>query len=186
MANVQEQQAMTAFKKMMNTLNEVGQLSAAEEGYDYTSASSFGTRDDSALKGQYTLLAIFNDRAQMDTKNSGQAFPGGNNNKCSSNNNVVLRDGTAICFTGNYNNNQPVVAYIDTNGYKAPNSLSTCTNEGCTSKSGKDLKDQYRVTLYKSQAIPGGWTLDGKDQDNNESYAARYAMGSTKRKGSGS
>ena len=35
MSNTQEQQAVTAFRKAMNTLNEVPQMNAAVDGFDY-------------------------------------------------------------------------------------------------------------------------------------------------------
>ena len=35
MSNTQEQQAVTAFKKAMNTLNEVAQMNAAVDGFDF-------------------------------------------------------------------------------------------------------------------------------------------------------
>ena len=183
MTNTGEQQAMTAFKKTMNTLNEAGQMNAALEGFDYSSASGFGTLADrvqqAGANGQ-SIAALINERLQVSQQGStGAAF--GN---CAANVSFVLRDGTAICLSGGaFNRGGFQTVWIDTNGRKGPNLPSTCGEEGCTNKTNRHIYDQFHVTLYQGVAVPGWWAGVDQEQNTPEDFAARYAMGIGRRAG---
>lgn len=181
LSNVSEQQSMTAFRKIINTLNEAGQMNAAMEGFDF-SITDVGTLDDSIERGDMTLAALFNERLQVSKSASGAYGRTGYCNKHA----FVLRDGTAICPWRYDSSEQAWIIAVDTNGQKGPNLLSECTEEGCINKSGRQIKDQFIVTLYRSTAFPGRWHTDGQESIWNDSYASRYAMGIGKRANSGS
>ena len=178
MTNTGEQQAMTAYKKLLNTLNETGQMNAALEGFDYSSASDYGEIGDKISAGKDTIAAMLNERLQVSAKASEKAF--GN---CKANKTFVLRDGTAICLpegksvVGSYQN-----IWVDTNGPKGPNLASTCGDEGCITKSTRHIYDQFHVTLYQGVAIPGWWTAVDTEANEAADKAARFAMGIGQRK----
>ena len=187
MTNTAEQQSITAFKKLINTLTEAGQMNAAMNGFDF-SISTTGTKGDSADSGTISMWALFDDRLQVNEKTSGVGFT--NHAKeaddmCKGTNTIVLRDNTAICLQGmktdsNANNDVYWNIYVDTNGMKGPNQKSYCAEEGCKDKAKRAIKDQFPVTLYKGMAFPGHWDAiysESATSDVNGAYAARYAMG---------
>ena len=183
MTNTQEQQALTSFKKIMNTLNEAGQMNAAMEGFDY-SIGAVGTIDDSIQDETQSLASLFNERLQVSKEASGGY---GNSGECTGDPTFVLRDGTAICLgsaaqdaTSGY-----WTIYVDTNGPKGPNELSTCGEEGCVNKAERLIKDQFPVTLSRGIAVPGHWKAFEEEGTDGDDFAARYAMG-VGRRGSGS
>ena len=183
LTNTGEQQAMTAYKKIVNSLNEAGQMNAALNGFDYSSVSKGAAITDKVEDGKQTLTSLFNARLQVEPSTSGDATIGGD--ACTGNINVVLRDGTGICFgkddepaaTGRY-----IKIWVDTNGVKGPNKKATCGEEGCTTKSSRAIYDQYPVTLYGGMAIPGHWSAFETPGTAGNDYAARYAMGIDKKK----
>lgn len=184
MTNTAEQQSLTAFKKIMNTLNEAGQMNAAMEGFDY-STTEVGTIDDSVAGEDDTLCALFNERVQVSKEASGGY---GNSGECQGEPTLVLRDGTALCLsqTGAPNGDKDFwLIYVDTNGPKGPNMLSTCGEEGCVTKSERLIRDQYAVTLSRGIAVPGHWTEFEVEGQSDADFAARYAMGIGKRSTSG-
>ena len=192
MSNTQEQQAVTAFRKAMNTLNEVAQMNAAVDGFDYGDISS-GAAPAAGENTVYnangiltqSVWAMMASKAQVDLTKSGTseaAHPGG----CDGLANIIaFRDGTMLCYAGtttNGNAQKVINAAIDTNGIKAPNRVSTCDNADCSHKNAKNIGDQFRITLYNSMAIPGRVTVaqNGTFTDDaasaNENNAARWAM----------
>ena len=173
MTNTAEQQSITAFKKIMNTLNEAGQMNAALEGFDY-SVEDMGTLDDKIEDGDQTLGALLNERLQVSRNASGGY---GNSGECQGDETFVLRDGTAVCLTDDYNEAGYWNIYVDTNGPKGPNLVSECSEEGCTTKSSRLIKDQFPVTLSRGVAVPGHWTDNETEGTSHADYAARYAMG---------
>ena len=178
MSNTAEQQSITAFKKVMNTLNEAGQMNAALEGFDYTIASA-GSITDSVQDNIQSLCSLFNERLQVSKEASG-AY--GATGKCKADPVIVLRDGTAICIgKQSIKKNKYWLIYVDTNGPKGPNALSVCKEEGCITKASRQIKDQYGVTIAEGIAVPGHWSAYQKEANNTYSYAARYAMGIGKR-----
>ena len=190
MSNTQEQQAVTAFRKAMNTLNEVAQMNAAVHGFDFsgiTTTTQPTNRNVFSAQGilEQSIWGIMKANAQVDQTRSGLANaagigPGG---ECDNVENVVaFRDGTTLCYaaTATAANADTVInGVIDTNGLKAPNTLSTCGNATCTQ--AKNIKDQFVITLHGSVAIPGrvthtvqgGYVEAGVAAQNN---AARWAM----------
>lgn len=174
MTNTAEQQSITAFKKMMNTLNEAGQMNSALEGFDY-SISEMGGLDDKIEDGTESLGSLFNERLQVSRESSGGY---GQTGECTGDPTFVLRDGTAICLgNGEYDESGYWTIYVDTNGAKGPNLLSTCSEEGCTTKSSRLIKDQYPVTISRGIAVPGHWSAYEEEGMDDADYAARYAMG---------
>jgi len=197
MSNTQEQQSITAFRKAMNTLNEVAQMNAAVDGFDYggiTNAVQNGlpaSRDVYGNTGvlEQSVWGMMYSKAQVDVTKSGAAgaastiSPGGD---CESMQYVIaFRDGTMLCYANTATNGNAlgiINAVVDTNGKKAPNSVSTCGDINCANKGNKAIRDQFRITLYNSMAIPGrvtitpngGFTDDGGSRDQNN--AARWAM----------
>ena len=180
MTNTAEQQSITAFKKIMNTLNEAGQMNSALEGFDY-SISEVGSLDDKVEEGTQSLGSLLNERLQVSKESSG-GYAGGDSNKCSGEPTFVLRDGTAICLgNAEYDESGYWTIYVDTNGAKGPNLLSTCGEEGCITKSSRLIKDQYPVTISRGIAVPGHWSAYEEEGMDDADYAARYAMGIGKR-----
>lgn len=181
MSNTQEQQAITGFRKIMNTLNEVAQMNAAVDGFDFstiavtTAPSARGVYSDGVL--EQSVWGMMMTKAQVDVTASTNAGVVGD---CDGMSQVFFRDGTVLCYeaTQTSNANDVINATIDTNGKKAPNTLSTCGDENC--QTNKSIKDQFRITLKGSNALPGRMTLndDGSITENQdgESLAARWAM----------
>ena len=187
MANTSEQQAVTGFRKAMNTLNEAGQMNAALEGFDY------GQLDDpenpkktgASLDGNgvpyMSLWSLLATRAQVDA-NASEA--GGIKGQCSGKQQIIFRDGTALCYTASSAKpagaaNGKIEVWIDTNGLKAPNLASTCNDPTCK-KNGRKINDQFPVTLKGSIAVPGHVTIETsgniKEGTSTEDYAASWAM----------
>ncbi len=184
MTNTAEQQAITSFKKIMNTLNEAGQMNSALEGFDYSISDRGTDIDDHIENGVESLISLFNERLQVSREASGGY---GDGDHCSADPVLVLRDGTAICLseadaTFNEEDGEYWTIWVDTNAQKGPNKESTCAEEGCTTKSSRSIHDQFPVTLSKGIAVPGHWSGYETENDNDEpSFAARYAMGIGKR-----
>ena len=199
MSNTQEQQAVTAFRKAMNTLNEVAQMNAAVDGFDYggiallavPGGNNVTIYNDGGVLTQ-SLWAMFASKAQVDQTRSGTANNKGPGGSCEGNV-IAFRDGTMLCYTDTITNtgsNIVIPAVVDTNGRKAPNRMSTCSTETCSTAAAaggqgaqsKAIGDQFRITLYNGMAIPGNVTVTngGSFQDvaNNaaENNAARWAM----------
>ena len=193
MSNTQEQQAVTAFRKAMNTLNEVPQMNAAVDGFDYggiaivTAPSDRDVYDANGLLEQ-SIWAMFASKAQVDVTKSGSA--GAMHPNCGNfgtNANVIaFRDGTMLCYSSITRTidrpNAVIRALVDTNGIKAPNQLSTCRDPNCADKSQKRIRDQFEVTLYKTMALPGrievsdNGTIGDSTMNVPQTHAARWAM----------
>lgn len=187
MTNTAEQQAITAFRKAVNTLSEVGQMSAAVDGFDYgglsatmTPSASTSTLDTNGVVKQ-TLWAMLSNRAQVDRTTSGASkITGGG---CGSNTTqIFFMDGTVLCYTDAVTNasaDAAIHGYIDTNGVKGPNSNFTCTNATCK-PSERKVGDQFPVTLKGSVVYPGNVTFSNNSPTDSgnaiENYAARWAM----------
>ncbi len=190
MSNTQEQQAVTAFRKSMNTLNEVAQMNAAVDGFDFGgialgTAPGAGDVYDANGVLQQSVWGMMYSKAQVDVTRSGSAQALGPGGGCTDMSNVIaFRDGTMLCYANNTTNGnatQVINAIIDTNGRKAPNFVSTCNDVNCAQRAQKRIGDQFAITLYNSTAIPGRVTITangsfadgGNPQQNN---AARWAM----------
>ena len=196
MSNTQEQQAITAFRKSMNTLNEVAQMNSAVDGFDYGGISTQAVPNAAGVtiynetNGTLTqsIWAMMSVRAQVDPTRSGaantvygsQALAGA----CAGFNAIAFRDGTMLCYDNvvtNANAQAVINAVVDTNGIKAPNAVSTCTGEACNN-SQRVINDQFEITLYNSTAIPGRVTVNAQGTfvdvaaDANANNASRWAM----------
>ena len=189
MANTAEQQAVTGFRKAMNTLNEAGQMNAALEGFDYgqlvsnVAPTAANAQPDENGQIPRTLWALLANRAQVDmTASTNAASHAGMGTNCNQSV-IIFRDGTALCFTPNDANTNgaadaTIHAWVDTNGVKAPNTASRCTASTCA-KNGRSINDQFRITLRGSIAIPGhvtysnGVITEGTEPEDN---AASWAM----------
>lgn len=183
MSNTQEQQAITGFRKAMNTLNEVAQMNAAVDGFAYdgitlnTTPSAASVYDANGVLNQ-SVWGMMVSKAQVDVTAS---VAGGATGECAGKKQVFFRDGTVLCYgdpTG-AGAGLRIDAIVDTNGKKAPNLISTCGNANCTQS--KNIKDQFAITLRGSNAIPGELTLNAGTGEftegaTNKSYAARWAM----------
>ena len=185
MSNTQEQQAITAFRKSMNTLNEVGQMNAAVDGFDYSGIATSTEPNTSAVYEDGVLdqsvWGMMVSKAQVDVASS---VAGGVAGECDGLNQVFFRDGTVLCYDASTTTNGATAdealinAFIDTNGKKAPNQLSTCDDENCTG-ANKNIKDQFAITLKGTNALPGNVTFqDGApiEGDDAQTTAARWAM----------
>jgi len=186
MSNTQEQQAITGFRKAMNTLNEVGQMNAAVDGFDYssiatnTAPSSRAVYNSSTGVLEQSVWGILASKAQVDVTQSGTADIGGG---CVSGmRQAFFRDGTVLCYenTTTANANNVIKGIIDTNGRKAPNLVSSCGDNNCAKAAEKNIKDQFRVTLRGANAIPGYITVSGNgditEGSDSADKAARWAM----------
>ena len=187
MSNTQEQQSITAFKKAMNTLNEVAQMNAVVDGFDYSGVTATGKPSTAAIYDANGVLgqsiwAMMKSKAQIDEPASikaGIALGG-----CKGQSQIFFRDGTVLCYTPKPTSTGSTTyfkAVIDTNGLKGPNKLSECGDANCATKSTKKIFDQYYITLYGSNAVPGWITIDattGNVTDGTTNYdnAARFAM----------
>lgn len=186
MSNTQEQQAVTAFKKAMNTLNEVAQMNAVVDGFDYsgiTVNTAADARDIYNANGvlEQSIWAMMKSKAQIDQPASiTRGVPGG----CANISQIFFRDGTVLCYNVPVNPGTQasyIQAVIDTNGHKGPNVVSSCGDASCLTKNTKNIRDQYRITLYGANAVPGWITLNAANgnvtEDNTaQGNAARYAM----------
>lgn len=183
MSNTQEQQAVTGFRKAMNTLNEVAQMNAAVDGFDYSSITqktSPGKGDvysdgvlDQSIWGMMASKAQVNVAASNDGKIDGE---------CKGMDVIFFRDGTALCYNSGDTTsgaNDTIEAVVDTNSRKAPNLASECKDEVCT-PSGKAIRDQFVITLRGATAIPGKVTVSDSgvmtEGEDSKDYAARWAM----------
>ena len=186
MSNTQEQQAITGFRKAMNTLNEVGQMNAAIDGFDYggiatkaTPGSSSTVYSTSNGTLEQTVWAMMASKSQVDMSKSGKNVI--DSGECKDKEQIFFRDGTVLCYTDKVTNDSAdtaIEAVIDTNGIKAPNALSECGDINCKADS-KKIKDQFLITLHGSVAIPGKVTFSTgtpKEDSGDASKAARWAM----------
>lgn len=185
MSNTQEQQSVTAFKKAMNTLNEVAQMNAVVDGFDYSGVTNNAGPSATAIYNAQGVLtqsiwAMMKSKAQIDQPASIAAgIPEG----CAGRSQIFFRDGTVLCYSnpvGAGTQSSYIQGVIDTNGHKGPNQISTCGDANCATKNTKNLRDQYRITLYGANAVPGWITLDANanvtDDNSTAGNAARYAM----------
>ena len=177
MTNTGEQQFITGYKKMINTLSEAGQMNSALAGWNYSDITEAGSSLTSSVDEtqNQNLASLLVNRTSLGTTSLGSITNGTDTRT----NCAFFRDGSAVCLgtmannsTGKFN-----TVIVDVNGVKGPNKLSTCTKANCTEKAGKNIKDQFYVTLYQGAAIPGKWT--SVDTYGNDSYdkAALYAAG---------
>lgn len=183
MTNTAEQQAVTAYRKAINTLNEAGQMSAAVDGFDYSqlsagtdTPSTDSTLDDNGVPKQ-SLWALLVNRTQVDIPASVAAKVGG---ECAGKSQVQFRDGTVLCYTAVATSGIDAITegWIDTNGTKGPNLKSECSDDQCLPTNRK-INDQFPVTLRGSNALPGAITVSAgviTEGSNGEDYAARWAM----------
>lgn len=185
MSNTQEQQSVTAFKKSMNTLNEVAQMNSVVDGFDYSGITDNNGPSATAIYTNQGVLtqsiwAMMKSKAQIDQPASIAAgIPG----DCTGRSQIFFRDGTVLCYSNPTNagtGQSTIQAVIDTNGLKGPNQASTCGDANCVTKTTKNIRDQYRITLYGSNAVPGWITMDASgnitDDNTGNGNAARYAM----------
>lgn len=186
MSNTQEQQAVTAFKKAMNTLNEVAQMNAAVDGFDFggiavTTAPSNRSVYDGNGALEQSIWGMMASKAQVDVTQSSNGNLGGG---CAGMSTVFFRDGTVLCYTAgattNGNQSQFIDAVIDTNGRKAPNAVSSCGDANCATKATKAIRDQFNIVLWGSNALPGRIQIQANgnatELNSNENNAARWAM----------
>ena len=183
MTNTAEQQAITAYRKALNTLNEAGQMSSAVDGFDYSqlsagadTPSTASTLDTNGVPKQ-SLWALLVNRTQVDIPASTAAKVGG---QCSSLSQVQFRDGTVLCYTATATagGNDSTTGWIDTNGTKGPNIKAECADDQCMAANRK-INDQFPVTLHGTNAVPGNVTYSGgvaTEGTSTSDYAARWAM----------
>ncbi len=182
MTNTQEQQAKTAFKKGINTLTEAAQMNQAISGFDYASLSTDST-DDSEAQSLYGLLST---RANINYDDTGSDTTAANSvNNGATNFVIFFRDGSALSYvpenavaTSNTTVNTiqtdglvyGIAAIYDTNGKTGPNLLSNCqgnsamtggsttgdTDDNCSDKTMRVIKDQFGIRLRGSYAVPNG------------------------------
>ena len=184
MNNTQEQQSIVGLKKAMNTLNEVAQMNAVVDGFDYSGITAKTKPSNDNIQDKYGVLyqslwAMMKSKAQVDTT---QSIEKGVQGECKSKEQIFFRDGTVLCYDPNTttdSGNGYIQAFIDTNGKKGPNKVSECKEAGCISKDKKKIYDQYRITLYGSNAVPGHISINEsgnvKDDTTVYGYAAAYA-----------
>ena len=186
MTNTAEQQAVTAYRKALNTLNEAAQMNAALEGFDYGQITSgeepvaTGPSADTNGVPTKSLWSLLATRAQVDYAASAAKNIKG---QCDSLSQIFFRDGTVLCYkasdTPNGYTTGVIQGWIDTNGIKSPNLMSTCTNATCD-KNNRKINDQFPVTLFGSIAIPGHATITTSGvasvAQTNENYAAAWVM----------
>ena len=176
MNNTQEQQAITGFKKGINTLTEAIQLSMAIDGLSFANLEDTDVESDDVTTHP-SLYAVLANRTSIDRQRSEV----GGHPTDTSNMAVFLRDGAVVLYnpTDAYarTENQetlndglakgyPIV--YDTNGTKGPNALSNCLGlasgatddtddiEECTKKDKRQINDQFGVKLRGGYAIPNG------------------------------
>ena len=191
MSNTQEQQAVTAFRKAMNTLNEVAQMNSAVDGFDYGSIAATATPGTGTIYNangslNQTLWAMMSARAQVDPTRSGASgtvFGANQGGGCNGLSVIGFRDGTMLCYTDtvtNANNTTVINAVVDVNGVKSPNAVSTCDTAACTGT--RVINDQFMITLYNSIAVPGRVTVNAQGTftdvaaNSTQNNAARWAM----------
>ncbi len=141
MTNTQEQQAKTGLKKGINTLTEVGQLSQAISGIDYSSL-----RESADLNGDLvdspSIEGMFANHALIDRGRTGVLTPTlGGGSTLSFDATIYFRDGSSVSYNkektvadaatnGVYQPDQLPLGFTvmyDYNGAKMPNVLSNCS-----------------------------------------------------------
>ena len=185
-ANTQEQQAVTAFKKAMNTLNEVAQMNAVVDGFDYSGVTNTAGPSSTAVYDSNGVLtqsvwAMMKSKAQVDQAASiAKRVPSCGDGMT---NQIAFRDGTVLCYGAPKNSgsaNAYIQAVIDTNGNKGPNIISSCGDDACLAKASKNIRDQFRITLIGANAVPAWNTVDGNgnitEGTDVKDKAAGFAM----------
>ena len=146
--NTGEQQAISSFKKGINTLTEAAQMSSSIAGFDY---SSLTVKSDIANDTDTTqsLYGLLSGRASIDKTKSTATNLKTTAGNSTSNYVVFFRDGAALSFPqaaltskkDSYGAAAPsgqmqsdglpygIAALYDTNGVKGPNLLSNCDAE---------------------------------------------------------
>jgi prepilin-type N-terminal cleavage/methylation domain-containing protein len=177
MTNTKEQQAATAYKKLLNTLTEANQMNQAVSGFDMSSAASTGDATNSyEANNNMTIGAVVHDRLSLvpgkekvDLKRGGTGP-----SDC-----AILTDGTSVCLDSSYvklNQDDYAIILVDTNGTKGPNTLGKCKDAAC-SKENRFINDQYYVTIKGGIAYPGYWTDNKGTLSGEYSNAALYLSG---------
>ena len=195
-SNTQEQQAVTGFRKAMNTLNEVAQMNVAVDGFDYgniadgTTVPGSGSIYSSTGILNSNIWAMMSARAQVDTTRSNSAanvYGANAAGACNDLHVIGFRDGTMLCYaktTTNAASNAVIYGYVDTNGIKRPNTISTCGDVACGqgTSTARNIKDQFAITLFNTSALPGhivvtpSGEMSDKTNASNMNNAARWAM----------
>jgi prepilin-type N-terminal cleavage/methylation domain-containing protein len=138
------QQYKTGFKKIVSVLSQAVTMSVALNDMDFSTMSSAGYTDTASIAGMFSnRLSILST-----TNTNGTHFEGGATAYT-----VQLSDGMLVSIavgSSNCTSALKCTAYVDVNGTKLPNKLSTATND--TSKSG--LKDEFIVLFYDQQVSP--------------------------------
>lgn len=172
MSNTQEQQAITGYRKIMNTLNEVAQMNAAVNGFDFSGidestkpSTATVYNDDGTLKQSIWAMMVANAQVDQAASIAGKIKGG-----CENMHQIFFRDGTVLCYAPVVptDASTAIAAVVDTNGKKAPNKVSTCEDENCKARS---IYDQFTIELKKSIAQPAGLSVVTQGEDDDEGNA---------------
>ena len=180
--NVKERAAIAGYKKAVNMFSNIGTITAAAEDFDYSDAASSNTAFGSSLRGndsngklQHTLYAMLVKYGKVDVAKT-ETPPSENSLEPAA---VYFRDGSSFRAydAGDSASSDVIYGMFDTNGDGAPNQMSTCGDVNCSQ--GKNIKDQFAITLYGEDAYPGHCTVsdDVCSSDNSSvDNAARWAF----------
>ncbi len=175
MANVQEQQTVTALKKATNTLVEAATMNAANEGFDFNDVDGFGDPDnikDDQGRANRTVWGILGTNANIDMARS-------------SSSEIVFKDGTSIlsrtdanCGTRRDSGiSHSIGLTFDATGPKNPNANSECTASSgvtsCADKRTRSVKDRINIcvggtSVWGADGV-ANWALTGAGTSNQTS-----------------
>ena len=184
-ADTREKRIVTTFQKTMNVINTAVSINMAEDNFDFSSVDKHDlpTLDniyDSSGDVEQSVWGILATKAQVDraaSVNPAKRISTGNC-KSTTKSQIHFNDGVILCYRQDITDGG-IRAIIDVNGTKGPNELSTCDDAEC--KSGKNIKDQFLITLVDSSALPGRVKKEEKQYtisstSKTKSNAAVWAM----------
>ena len=180
MNNTAEQQAVTAFKKGLNTLTIAAETNEAIDNFNFDSITEDSNIDKSDAGETPSLYALLATRGSVDHQKSGggKAYKvgktGNTGNFC-----VYFRDGSLLMFPAEKskinttveddNMTHGISAIFDYNGDKMPNAVSNCngtpdmseegasdTVDQCSDRAKRVIKDRFAVRLRGHYAVPNG------------------------------
>ena len=181
MNNTAEQQAVTAFKKGLNTLTIAAETNEAIDNFNFDSIGATSDINNSDAGETPSLYAMLATRGAVDYQKSGtqKAYKLGRTGDKTGNFCVYFRDGSLLMFPDTAgttdaekkveddNLTHGISAVFDYNGDKMPNALSNCVGSSnveavddksgdCSNRAKRVIKDRFAVRLRGHYAFPNG------------------------------
>jgi len=155
MTNTQDQQAVAGLKKIVNTLNEIGAISEAQENFGYGDAASLdstGVTSETTLSTDPTaddymsIAQIFRRHAKLKSENDAGCL-------------ATFLDGT--CVVSADVTDRVATFTVDVNGAKAPNRAMEIDDNGTVTQHG----DRFNLTT-----TVGNSNVEPSDENTIRAY----------------